>query len=119
MVKRCCIASCKNTNKTEPGRNKTYHKFPSCSDVLRKLWLQFLHDDPHSKKKGISVDSSFICSNHFSTDCYKTYTFRKTLERESIPSVYMIHGKPFFWLGHPAAVATYKASLDDIPSFPV
>ncbi|XP_068113524.1 uncharacterized protein [Hyperolius riggenbachi] len=88
----CIIVGCPNfTGKDE---NISLHCFPNTVDKI-KLWLErtgqtFVDIDALSSKilKGKPSDLYRVCSNHFTPECYKTKTKRKTLVKDAAPSIF-------------------------------
>ena len=80
MVTSCCAYGC--TNRQTKGSSLTFHRFPA-QKSLQKLWILAIRRKNYTPSK-----SSFVCSEHFRPDDFKTHTTRKCLKENSVPSLF-------------------------------
>ncbi|XP_073409250.1 uncharacterized protein [Dendrobates tinctorius] len=90
----CIVKGCGYTWKSR-GTGIIMHSFPNNPIIIRQ-WLQqtgqFDNDLDASVEKiivGKSSDIYRMCSKHFTDDCYMNDGFRRTLKRNSIPTIFV------------------------------
>lgn len=94
MVNKCVAAGCSNTN----SDTVSLHKFPK-DPTLRSQWEKQVQ---RTRAKWTATDSSLLCSEHFTADCFEADTKlaaefglskRKRLKSGVVPSIFERHSK--------------------------
>ncbi|XP_062550142.1 zinc finger protein 30-like [Armigeres subalbatus] len=84
---KCIVKSCKHDfHQAAPGFSK--HRFPR-DEALRLLWIKAVAlGNNQLLDPDTNYESVLICSDHFTPECFSDTKARKTLRRESIPTVF-------------------------------
>ncbi len=87
MPKRCVAFNCNNTN----GEGISLHAFPEDTHIA-SLWIRFVRT---KRAKWTKSDFSFLCSKHFTEDCFSNFLKVKMrhskkllLEPNAVPTIH-------------------------------
>ena len=87
----CMVPNCTNGWRKTKGTSITYHRLPS--GELKLVWLQKIRrENPRNEKH------SFVCSEHFTPDCFQdalvqqTLKPRRILKSDAVPTIFL-HAK--------------------------
>lgn len=83
----CMAPSCTNGWRKTKGTGITYHRLPS--GKLKDIWLQKIR-----RQNPCQTKYSYVCSEHFTSDCFnnelkqKTLNPRRILKPDAIPTIF-------------------------------
>lgn len=81
----CSVSDCESRSHLPIGKGKHLFRFPRENNKVRENWIKFVRKNNFSPK-----ESSAICENHFTTDCFVTKKKgRLYLARDSVPTIYI------------------------------
>ena len=81
MVTSCCVVGC--TNRKEKGCTLSFHRFPMKNSELLQKWIKAV-----SRQNWYPNEDTFVCSVHFTNDCYNVTTQRSRLKKDAFPSIF-------------------------------
>ncbi|KAK3107108.1 hypothetical protein FSP39_007303 [Pinctada imbricata] len=81
--KHCCVPLCTGNGRRHP--ELSFHQIPTKPEI-RKAWIRAIRRDPGPHFK-IS-DQTVVCSRHFKKEDFRWTPVRKTLQKDSVPSVF-------------------------------
>ncbi|XP_065080949.1 uncharacterized protein LOC135703607 [Ochlerotatus camptorhynchus] len=84
MSKRCCAASCYNSVAT--NRSVEYFGFPKSTDFA-SAWAKAAGREDLLEKSINNIIKYFLCSEHFSDDCFQDPPHNRKLKKTSRPVV--------------------------------
>ena len=81
MVTSCCVVGC--TNRREKGCTLSFHRFPMKNSELLQKWIKAV-----SRQNWYPNEDTFVCSVHFTDDCYNVTAQRSRLKKDAFPSIF-------------------------------
>ena len=96
MPKPCVAANCKNT--TDNNKDVSFHKFPK-DEKQQAEWIRQVKRT-RAQWDGPTSDFTFVCSDHFTEDCYERAPQIKTdlgwnvkrkriLQKDAVPTIFL------------------------------
>ena len=81
MVTSCSAYGCTARRKKDSGIS--FHRFPVKHPELYRKWVQAVARDDF-----IPTEDCFICSKHFTNNCFKATKARCRLRNDAVPSIF-------------------------------
>ena len=76
-----CVVGCANSR--EKGCALSFHQFPMKNSELLQKWIKAV-----SRQNWYPSEDTFVCSVHFTDDCYNVTAQRSRLKKDAFPSIF-------------------------------
>ena len=81
MVTSCSAYRCTARRKKDSGIS--FHRFPVKHSEIYRKWVQAVARDNF-----VPTEDCFICSKHFTNNCFKATKARRRLQNDAVPSIF-------------------------------